>query len=81
MTTTAPEVVIRALVTDPGIRGVIEIVVVACLLVVLIEREMVRSRPGRWALEAYRSLTFMAAPLMVAWIVIAVRRFAELAGV
>ena len=80
MVTTAPEVVIRALVTDPAVRNLAELIVVLCLVAVLIEREMVRGRPGRWAATAFRSLSFIAAPLAVAWVVIAVRRFLELAG-
>lgn len=81
VTTTAPEVVIRALVTDSGLRGLVEIIVVICLVAILLEREMVRHRPGRWAGPAGRNLTALAAPLGIAWVAIAVRRFLELAGV
>jgi hypothetical protein len=80
MTTTAPEVVIRALVNDSGLRSVAEIIVVFCLVALLLEREMVRHRPGMWARSAARNLTALAVPLGIAWAVIAVRRFIELAG-
>lgn len=80
MTTTAPEVVIRALVNDSGLRGLVEIIVVFCLVALLLEREMVRQRPGRWAPAAARNLTALAVPLAVAWVVIAIRRFIELAA-
>lgn len=80
MITTAPEVVIRALVNDPGLRGLVEVVTVVCLVALLLEREMVRHRPGAVAPTAARYLTSLAVPLGAAWGVIALRRFVELAG-
>ena len=80
MTTTAPEVVIRALVADPGLRGLVEVIVIFCFIALLLEREMVRHRPGEWAKVAARNLTTLTVPLTIAWAVIAARRFIELAA-
>jgi hypothetical protein len=81
MTATFPELIIRAALSDPALHSIAEVVVVICLVAILLEREMVRHRRGLWSSAVIPSLTALAAPLAIAWAVIAVERFLELAGV
>jgi hypothetical protein len=51
-----------------------------CAIALLAEREMVRHWHRLWAAASVPSLTAMAAPLVIAWGVLALERFIELAG-
>lgn len=81
MTATFPELIVRAVLNDPGLRSLAEVVAVACLAAMLMEREMVRHQSRPSAQAAVQSLTAVALPLGIAWALIAVERFLALTGV
>jgi hypothetical protein len=80
MTAISPEVVVTAVLADPTLRSFVEALVVVCVVALLVEREMVRHWHVLWARAAVPTLTALAGPLLLAWGVIAIQRFIDLAG-
>ena len=80
MTTTYPELLIETVVSDPAFHTLAEVAIIISLVAVLVMREMVRHRHVLLARAVVPSLTALAVPLAIAWTVIAIERFVELAG-
>lgn len=81
MTATFPELIVRAVMNDPGLHTLAEVVAVTCLVAVLLEREMVRHQGGVRSRAVVQSLTALALPLGIAWALIALERFLALARI
>ncbi len=78
MTITITEYTTNLVVTLPDARTVAELAAIAVLVVMLLQREMVRSRPQLWAQAAAGGLVAVTIPLAIAWAVIIVQRFLDL---
>ena len=78
MTITITEYTTNLAVTLPDARTIAELVTIAVLGVMLLQREMVRSRPQLWAQAAGNGLTAVIIPLTIAWAVIVLQRFLDL---
>lgn len=81
MTVTYPSLVVSAAMNNPGFHAFAEVLVVVCVMAILVEREMVRHRHQLWSRAALPGLTALAVPLVIAWAVIVVQRFVDLAGI
>lgn len=80
MTAMFPGLTASAALVDPGIQSLAAVASVICLVAILLEREMVRHKRSLSSRTVGRNLTALAAPLAIAWALVAVERFLQLAG-
>lgn len=78
MTTTYGDYTIALVLTLADTRAFAEVLAIVTLVVLLVQREMVRHRPQFWARTGGPGLTAVAVPLTIAWAIIIVQRFADL---
>lgn len=78
MTTTVGEYTASLLLTLPDVRSFAEVLTIVTLVMLLLQREMVRNRPSMWARAGGAGLIAVVLPLGVAWATIIVQRFLEL---
>lgn len=78
MTITITEYTANLVVTLPDVRAIAELATIGVLVVALLQREMVRSRPQLWAEAAANGLIALTIPLAIAWAVIIMQRFLDL---
>jgi len=78
VTITIAEYTINLVETLPDARTIAELATIAVLVVMLLQQEMVRSRPQLWAQGAASGLIAVTIPLAIAWAVIIIQRFLEL---
>lgn len=78
MTTTFGDYSTSLLLTLADARAFAEVLCIVALVLLLLQREMVRHRPQFWARTGGPGLTAVAVPLAVAWVAIIAQRFAAL---
>lgn len=78
MTTTFGDYSASLMLTLADARAFAEVLCIVTLVLLLLQREMVRHRPQFWARTGGPGLTAVAVPLAVAWVAIIAQRFAAL---
>ena len=78
MTTTFGDYSASLLLTLADARAFAEVLCIVTLVLLLLQREMVRHRPQFWARTGGPGLTAVTVPLAVAWVAIIAQRFAAL---
>jgi succinate-acetate transporter protein len=78
MTITVGEYTASLVQTLPDVRSFAEVLTIVTLVVLLLQREMVRDVPSMWARAGGAGLIAAMLPLSVAWATIIVQRFLEL---